>query len=394
MIAASGRSRRALLVALALAACAGPPEPPSAPGAALSLQRVDFAALPGWGDDRPAEAMQALRASCTTLRARPPDELLSTDPRTGTVADWLQPCRNLDRADADDMAVRRYLEADFAPFAIAGPGGAEGLFTGYYEPELDGSRSRSSAYPAPIYRKPPDLVVLEANGESVVRQIVDGQPRSYLTRAEIDAGALAGRRLELLWLADPIDAFLLQVQGSGRVRLAEGGTVRVGYAASNGHPYVAIGRLLVERGELTRETASMQAVRDWLRSHPNDAAALMQQNQRYIFFREVDGDGPVGAQGVVLTPGRSLAVDGTQQPLGAPLWLDTTWPAGSAQAGQPLRRLMIAQDVGGAIKGTVRGDIFWGTGEPALALAGPMRQRGRYFLLLPKAVAERLLAVR
>ncbi|MGH6961386.1 MAG: murein transglycosylase A, partial [Dongiaceae bacterium] len=295
----------------------------------------------------------------------------------------------LDGVGGGEDPARRYFETVFAPFAVAGPDGADGLITGYYEPELAGSRSRSPAFPAPIYRKPPDLVVVDVNGESVVRRIEDGRLEPYPTRAEIDAGALAGRKLELLWLTDPIDAFFLQVQGSGRVRLAEGSTMRVGYAASNGHPFVAIARRLIERGELTRESASMQAVRDWLRAHPHDATALMQENPRYIFFREIEGDGPVGAQGVVLTAGRSLAVDGGLMPLGAPLWLDTTWPAGTPLAGQPLRRLMIAQDVGGAIKGAVRGDVFWGTGEAALALAGPMRQRGRYYLLLPRELADR-----
>ncbi len=275
-------------------------------------------------------------------------------------------------------------------FVVAGPDGSDGLFTGYYEPELRGSRKRTAAYTVPLYRQPPDLVKVETEGETQVGRMVDGRLRPYHTRKAIDGGVLAGQGLELLWLADPIDAFFLQAQGSGRVRLSDGGSLRVGYAASNGLPPTIIGRVLVERGELTKEAATMQTVRQWLRDRPAEATALMQMNARYIFFREIPGDGPLGALGVALTPGRSLAVDPKRLPLGAPLWLDTTYPTGTPEAGQPLRRLVVAQDTGGAIKGAVRGDLYWGSGEDALRYAGPMKQRGRYYLLLPKTVAERM----
>jgi membrane-bound lytic murein transglycosylase A len=268
--------------------------------------------------------------------------------------------------------MRHAIETLFVPFAVADADGPDGLFTGYYEPELRGSRQRTARYSVPLYRPPSDPA------------------SSALSRAAIDAGALAGQGLELLWLADPIDAFFLQAQGSGRVRLAEGGSLRVGYAASNGLPPTMIGRVLVERGELTKEAATMQTVRQWLRDHPGEATALMQKNARYIFFREIPGDGPIGALGVALTPGRSLAIDPDLLPLGAPLWLDTTYPAGTPEAGRPLRRLVVAQDSGSAIKGAVRGDLYWGSGEAALRYAGPMKQPGRYYLLLPKAVAERM----
>ena len=199
-------------------------------------------------------------------------------------------------------------------------------------------------------------------------------------------GALAGQGLELLWLADAVDAFFLQVQGSGRIQLAEGGTTRVGFAAHNGHGFVSVGRILMDEGKLTKDQATAQAVAQWLKDHPAEAPAIMARNPRFIFFREIEGDGPVGAQGVVLTPERSMAVDGALLPLGAPFWIDTSWPAGTGQAGQPLQRLMISQDVGGAIKGAVRGDLFWGTGALALDVAGRLRQAGRYFILLPKTV--------
>jgi membrane-bound lytic murein transglycosylase A len=289
----------------------------------------------------------------------------------GTPGAWRPVCQAFAAAKSRDAVLRRIVEAALVPFAVVDAEGPEGLFTGYYEPELRGARRRSAAYAVPLYRTPPDLKA------------------PYYSRRAIEDGALAGRGLELLWLADPIDAFFLQAQGSGRVRLAEGGSLRVGYAASNGLPPTMIGRILVERGELTKEAATMQTVRQWLRDHPADAPALMQQNARYIFFREVPGAGPLGALGVALTPGRSLAVDADLLPLGAPLWLDTTYPAGTAEAGRPLQRLVVAQDSGGAIKGAVRGDLYWGSGDEALRYAGPMKQPGRYYLLLPKSVADR-----
>jgi membrane-bound lytic murein transglycosylase A len=393
--------RRALAIAaLLLGACAAretsPPAQPSPVAAQLTLTRVGFTELPGWSDDRLAEALPALRSSCAALVVQPADRPVGPNALAGTVADWKPLCAALPGAAADSALLRQFFEASFLPLAVAGPDGPDGLFTGYYEPELVGSRRHSGKFATPLYRRPGDLVTVDLGdfradlkGEALAGRVIDGRLKPYFTRGEIDAGALAGRDRELLWLADPTDAFFLSVQGSGRVRLAEGGTTRVGFAGSNGHPFTAIGRRLVERGELARENVSMQAVRDWLRAHPSEAGALMAENARYIFFREVEGDGPIGTQGVALTPGRSLAVDAALLPLGVPLWLDTTWPAGTPAAGQPLRRLMVAQDTGSAIKGAVRGDVFWGTGEAALAIAGPMKQRGRYFLLLPAAVVER-----
>jgi membrane-bound lytic murein transglycosylase A len=324
----------------------------------------------------------------------------------GTVADWRAPCTAAKQLPAgDDSAARRFFETWFAPFAVAAgtesaSTDAEGLFTGYYEMEIQGARQPNARFGVPLYRRPDDMVTVSLRdfradlpSEVLVGRVVDGQLRPYLTRAEIDGGALAGRDLELLWLADPVDAFFLHIQGSGRVRLPDGGATRVGYAASNGLPFVGIGGLLLDRGLISPDEASMQAIRDWLRAHPAEARPLMQENRRYIFFREIEGEGPIGAMGVPLTPMRSLAVDPDFLPLGAPLWLDTTWPSGEPpggpEAGEPLRRLMVAQDTGSAITGPVRGDFFWGTGEAALARAGGMKQTGRYYLLLPRTVAER-----
>lgn len=358
-------------MAALLAGCGGTHESPAGEeGLGAVLDRVGFLDLPGWGDDDVAAALPAWRASCGATGDKAAGNGL------GSPADWAAACAASPADGASAEAVRRYVESHFAPFLLSDPDGGAGLFTGYYEPEIAGARRRSADFPVPLYKRPDDVMV------------VDGRTQPYLTRADIDGGALAKRGLELLWLANPIDAFFLQVQGSGRVRLDDGRIVRVGYAGDNGHPYTAIGRILVERGELTKEAASLQTIRQWLRDHPAEAEPLMHRNKRYIFFREISGDGPIGSQGVALTPGRSLAVDPAHIPMGALLWLDSTYPAGTPETGRPLRRLMVAQDTGSAIKGVIRGDVFWGSGDDAARYAGPMKQSGRLYLLLPMPARE------
>jgi membrane-bound lytic murein transglycosylase A len=226
----------------------------------------------------------------------------------------------------------------------------------------------------------------DLEGEKLVGRVEGGELVPYYTRAEIEDGALDKDKLAFLWAKDPADVFFLHVQGSGLVTLPDGEVTRVGFEAHNGHDFVGIGRLLLDRKLIEPGHASAQGIRAWMRENPEKARQIMRENPRYIFFRPIDGEGPIGAQGVALTPGRSLAVDTRYIPLGAPIWLDTTWPG---QRDEPLRRLMVAQDVGGAIKGVVRGDFFWGPGEAALEYAGRMKQDGRYWLLLPRSVVER-----
>ncbi|MGE5768066.1 MAG: murein transglycosylase A [Bacteroidota bacterium] len=396
----------AVLLAGLLAACNGeaPPEEaeqaekPKPEAAApeqpsLLLEPVAFADLPGWTDDEVAAALPALRRSCGRLAGQPDDRPLGPDALAGTVADWRAPCAALEQVPpGGDAALRDLLEQHFRPFAVSNAGKREGLFTGYYEAELKAAAAPDAPGATPLYRVPDDLVTVDLalfradlRGERLVGRVEGGHLVPYLTRQQIDAGALDGRGLELAWAADPVDAFFLHVQGSGRVIFPDGRVQRVGFAGSNGHTFYAIGRALIDEGIVSREESSMQKIRDWLRANPERAREIMQRNARYIFFRPIDGEGPIGAQGVPLTPGRSLAVDSALLPLGVPLWLDTTWPA----TDRPLRRLMVAQDVGSAIKGAVRGDFFWGSGEPALEQAGRMKQTGRYYLLLPTPVAER-----
>ena len=373
------------LLLLSFFACTPRPPPPDR----LTLAPASFAALPGWQQDDVADALAAFQRSCALILLA---KQLPVTPLgngiAGTVADWQPPCAAAATADtADADGARRFFETWFRPWQAGNNGNSDGLFTGYYEPLLNGARQPDGAYRTPLLRRPPDLVMVELGlfrpawrGERIAGRVVDGRLRPYESRAEIERGALDRYRLGFLWVDDPVDVFFLQIQGSGRVRLADGTVVRVGYDGQNGQPYVSIGRLLVERGELAREDASMQTIRAWITAHPEAAEALMAENPSYVFFREVMGNGPIGSAGVLLTPGRSLAVDQGFVPLGVPVFVD---------AGEGLRRLMVAQDTGGAIRGPVRGDVFFGGGAEAEVRAGTLQARGTYYLLLPKSLAAR-----
>ncbi|MEM9625117.1 MAG: MltA domain-containing protein [Pseudomonadota bacterium] len=366
--------------------------------------RIDFAPiayekLNGWQDDDPTGALVAFNRSCEKLLRRPSESPIGAHDIYGTADDWRLACdaaAELSEAASPDEA-RRFFEAWFQPFAVTSNDEAEGLFTGYYEPLLRGSKLKGGQYAVPLYLPPDDLVRVDLgqfdpdlSGRSIRGRIEGQEFIPYHSRDDISEGALANRDLELVWVDDEIEKFFLQIQGSGQVQLDDGSVIRVGYADQNGLPYRAIGRDLIEIGALTRENVSLQSIRKWLQANPGRAREIMARNKSYIFFREntelEPTDGPLGAQNVPLTAGRSLAVDPKHIPLGAPLWLDTTapWPSGD----RPLRRLMIAQDVGGAIKGAVRGDVFWGAGERAESVAGHMKSQGRFFVLVPRAALQ------
>lgn len=383
----AGRAWLALALIALVAACA-----PGRPSGVAEYRETTFEALPGWSGDPLDDLAGALARSCARIMSLPPDRSLG--PAVfGIAGAWHRPCAAIGAA-TDAAALRGVLESQFRPVAVSDGDQPNGLFTGYFEPDLRGSRRRGGASQTPLHATPSDLVSVDLGqvrdawrGERVAGRVVEGRLRPYDTRAEIDGGSLEGRASVLAWVDDPIDAFFLHIQGSGRIALAEGGILRVGFAAQNGHPYVPIGRVLVERGDLTREQVSMQSIRGWLAANPDKARDLLHRNPSYVFFRTLDGEGPLGSEGVALTPTRSLAVDRSHVALGVPVWLDAEDPLDPARR---LQRLMVAQDTGGAIRGIVRGDVFWGSGILAAERAGRMRSPGRYWVLLPVAVTQAL----
>lgn len=368
---------------------------PLAKAEEVHLQPVAFSELRGWSEDDHGAALAALHRSCAEIIARG-QGFSRASAYGGMRDDWLALCRRV--TGLRRPAARQFFETEFIPVLVGDLERPQGLFTGYYEPEVKGSRRSSSRYGVPLYRRPPDLIAFDEAARRTTSlsygRLVDGKPVPYYTRKEIESGVLAGRGLELLWLSDWADAFFLQVQGSGRVRLDDGSLVRVAFAGKTGLPYTAIGGILARRGDIPPAEVSMQSIRAWMAKHPDKARELMWENQSYVFFQELSAFdpalGPPGAQKVPLTPQRSIAIDRAYWAFGTPIWLDAEVPSGSDGAMVPFRRLLIAQDTGTAIKGRARGDVFWGAGEPAALVAGHMKSPGRMAALLPKAVAARL----
>jgi membrane-bound lytic murein transglycosylase A len=360
-----------------------------------TLRPISFAAIGGWRDDNFAEAFAAFIRSCSEIEDR--GRAFSRPVRFGGERqDWLPLCA---AARNQHTRPRDFFETHFVPFLVEDGDRPQGLFTGYFEPEAQGDRRPNGPFRVPLYAKPADLVSFDPDTEKHLGlrygRYHNGVPQPYFTRREIEEGALAGKGLEIAWLSSWADAFFMQVQGSGRIRLPDGSLMRLAYAAKSGQPYTAIGGNLVQKGILAPAEMSMQAIRAWMERHPDEARELMWQNRSFVFFREVDApsplQGPPGAQQVELTPGRSLAVDRDIWSFGTPLWIDTMLPAGQDGASRPFARLMIAQDTGSAIKGAVRGDIFFGSGAGAAHLAGHMKASGRMIALLPKVLADRQL---
>jgi len=399
MAAKRTRLRGALVVFLLLVIAAGlwfwwtTRQPQAGP---FVLTQTSFGDLPGWSGSDPRDALAAFRRSCEALAKLPAARAMGGAGYAGDVGDWQGACSALPSSTSSAAAARNYFETWFAPAAIGG----EGLFTGYYEPELRASRTRHGAFQTPIYGLPADLVSVDLglfrpdlSGERIEGQLVGHTLAPYPTRAEIDAHGVPASIL--FYAEDPIAVFFLHVQGSGRVRLEDGNVARVAYAGQNGRPYTPVGRTLIENGSLARNAVSMQAIRAWLQAHPNQRQAILETDQSFVFFQEKPiGDpalGSEGSEGVALTPGASLAVDPHLHPLGAPFYVATTTADTDAGKAVPLlQRLLIAQDTGGAIKGAVRGDVFWGFGPRAEDMAGRMTSRGRFYALLPKALATRI----
>ncbi|WP_259781834.1 murein transglycosylase A [Aestuariispira ectoiniformans] len=386
-----------LALGAALAACTPKKPIEKKPAKAVLVEKAGFDELPGWQDGSQEGAWTALTRSCGKILSLPATAQVGSKLIQSYASDWQDACRKItDLGSLDSDHARAVIEREFTPFRISQNGKTDGLFTGYFEAELHGSLTPDETYRYPLYAKPDDLVTVDLGqfaadlkGRHLVGRVEKGKFKPYPKRGAIESGQLDGKGLELLWIDDAVDVFLLQVQGSGRVVLPDGKVVRVGFAGHNGHAYQSIGRHLIDAGELKPHQASWDGIKKWIADNPDKASALFAVNPRFIFFRKLDGDGPIGSQGVALSPERSLAVDKKFVPLGTPIWLDTVWPS---QHDKALRRLMVAQDTGSAIKGAVRGDFFWGYGEPALEKAGRMKSPGRYFLLLPNPLAARMAA--
>ncbi len=355
----------------------------------LELLPMGYAQVPGWTQDDMAGALIALKKSCAPMIKRAPETPVSATGIAGSVRDWLPACQAA-LTDNGTAQPRQFFETYFNPYQMNTPNGPMGLFTGYYEKILRGSLTRTAHYNVPLYKRPNDLISVDLGafrpalkGERIAGKVVGSALQPYADRAQIENGALAGKGLELAWVDDANAAFFLHIQGSGRVMLDNGQTLRIGYDGQNGHVYNAIGKELIARGALTPETTSLQTIRAWLMAHPDQAASLRNLNPSYIFFRVLEGDGPMGAQGIALTPERSLAVDPRFIPYGVPMFVNVPHPT---QPDAALQRLMIAQDTGGAIRGPIRGDFFWGAGAQAEQNAGFMKSRGTAWMLLPKSV--------
>lgn len=335
---------------------------------------VSYAALPDWRQDSHSHALQTFLTGCEVLtkKARGASSGSGIDV---PVEVWRSLCADARRIQpGNNEQARRFFEARFVPYRVTNNGRDKGLFTGYFVPTLYGSFRRQGDFLYPLYMAPSDLE----------------QRKPYYTHAQINGGILDGRRLELVWVDDPVMRFFLQIQGSGRVRLNNGREMLVGYAGKNGHAYTSLGKIMGDENLLPKDQINFYTIREWLYNHPDHAFAMMERNPSYVFFRKLELSGVVGALNVVLTKQRSLAVDSSYIPYGLPLFLETELPNPQCCEPRPYNRLMIAQDTGGAIRGPVRGDIFFGEGSEAEYLAGNMKGRGRYSLLVPREITHQL----
>ena len=373
-----------LALILLLAGCVAPPPKPEAPTKpapeSARFEPASFSALPGWSRATLAPSLQAFQGGCR---------------RAPALARICEAAGALEAGD--ETGARRFFEDNFAAYAvISTESGDTGTVTGYYEPVIRGSRTQTALNRYPIHGVPEDLIIVdvtaldpelakvpELRNRRLRARVENRRLVPYWSRAEIDARGTSFAAPAIAWTADPVEVFFLQIQGSGQIQLDDGQRLRIGFADQNGHPFRSLGRYLVERGEMTLDQASMQSIKAWAAANPQKLQQALNVNPSYVFFRELvlpPTDGPVGALGVPLSAGYSLAVDRRFIPLGAPVYLATTMPLST----EPLERLMAAHDTGGAIRGAVRSDFFWGSGPDAGALAGRMRQPAKMWLLWPK----------
>ncbi len=333
-------------------------------GDKLTLKETRFDEISGWQDDNHNDALTSFLQSCRKFESLPEDRPAHDSGVAGTYGDWKKVCKKAVSGQYSDP--KYFFESNFRPYLAKNWWNTKGIFTGYYEIELKGSKYRHGPYQYPLYSRPTDL----KEGEK------------YYSRKQIENGALEGKGYEIAWVDNPVRAFFLHVQGSGRIIMDDGSVLRVGYNGKNGHKYVSIGRYMIDKGYIDKDEMSAQAIKKWLYENPSKTEKILNKNPSYVFFRQLNNSGgPIGGQGVPLTPMRSLAIDKRFVPYGAPVWVDVQL---NGNEEEHFKRLLIAQDTGGAIKGPVRGDLFFGYGDKAEHLAGHQNNVGSYFILLPK----------
>lgn len=358
---------------------------------APAITPISFQSLNQWNADLHSAALRAFLLSCKKIRAMDPQASMPSTNIGGKAQDWQTLCQKASQIDdGDDFAANAFFESSFTPYRLSKMRD-EALFTGYYEISLRGSKKKHGPYQYPIYAIPPNLTTITPGQHGLGQNetpasgvLINGELRPYYSRAEINAGILKNKKLEIAWVDDPIRLFFLHIQGVGTIFLDDGDKMRIGFAAKNGHPYTAIGKVLEERGEIKREDISAPNIMQWLYNHPNQSLEVMNQNQSYIFFRKTTTTGPIGGQGVAVTPERSVAIDPKYIPYGTPVWIETAIPLKNKM--QPYNRLMVAQDTGSAIRGPNRVDIFFGSGQEAEFVAGNLKSRGNLIILLPKTI--------
>lgn len=365
----------------------------------IMFKEADFERLPGWKSADLKKSLQTFQVSCRAFMKQNPEQVVGTDYIDLQVKDWQPSCKAaLKITPVAEEQAKQFFEEWFTPVTFNDNNGKPGLFTGYYVPTIKGSYTKSKEFYVPIYETPNDLVTADLGlffndlkNRRIIGRIEGKKFVPYYTREQINAGALKEKAKVLVWINSPIDRLFLEIQGSGLVKLEDGTSIYIGYDAQNGAPYTAIAGVLIKKGVMTKHNASMQGIKRYLEAHPKQMDKVINQNKSFVFFSKMSDGVALGSQGVGLTPGYSLAIDKQWVPMGAPLWLNTTRPDSmKPDRSKPMQRLMIAQDTGGAIRGKVRGDVFWGGGEQATLIAGHMKNEGHYWILLPKQAISRL----
>lgn len=362
----------------------------------IELKKVAFSDLPGWQDQDPRPSFKAFQKSCRVFLKQSPEKIVGSKHIPLKASDWQPLCHAAKQVDGQSKkAVKNFFETWFQPSMFFLKEDIKGLFTGYYMPVIPGSLIKTDKYKTPVYGVPSNLVSVRLgefdknlkHHKRIFGKVNHRQLKPYHDRKSILSGKIKDVTPTIAWIESPVDLQFLEIEGSGIIEFESGGKLAVGYAAENGHPYTSIAKILIESGHLDRHKASMQGIRKYFKENPEQVENVLFQNKSFVFFEKQQDSEAYGSQGVALTPGYSLAVDLKWVPIGTPLWLNTTRPDKTTKKA-PMKRLMIAQDTGGAIRGPVRGDVYWGSGERAIFIAGHMKNMGYYWLLLPKKYME------